>query len=242
MKDRRRHDSLRTLLYPWPGHWLLVGLIALIGGPWAAVIFYVVRDLPKAWAQIMRRLEWRARTWEIPTPRAVWVTQLSIDWRLKLLRKTGFLWLPKAVPVVGGDLFLFDLSSLRIGRPQVVAAARLPNPRDKRGRRLRRLVRVEAFWWLGNEYPLGELPNFLKRGDRGPIVALDPIDEEKVHWWDRLEAHHSTREPRRPTWRHERRARDLFHKLWGMHGAGEAYQKPVWNELQGELTRAGILM
>ena len=73
-------------------------------------------------------------------------------------------------------------------------------------------------------------------------MALDPPDEERATWYARLMSKHSYREPRKPTWRHERKAFNLFHKLWGMHGAGEKYDKPVWGALQGELNQAGVRM
>ena len=87
-----------------------------------------------------------------------------------------------------------------------------------------------------------ELPHLSRSYAGQPIVALDPPDEERALWHARLLARHSFREPRRPNWRHQRAARELFHKLWGMHGMGAKYEKPVWNTLQQELNKAGVRM
>ncbi|MEO6067407.1 MAG: hypothetical protein ABIQ41_05445 [Gemmatimonadales bacterium] len=254
MRDRRRHGPLAWLLAPLPwswqvvgdyipahvGQWLLVALIVLIGGPWLGLAFYVGRQIPPALRDFWNRLEFRARPLEFPKERAIWLVRFTARWRYTLLRKTGLLWLPKRVPLLGADLFLFDLTGSALEAPRVLMAARLANPRTRRGRRMRRLVRVEALWWLEAELPLLELPLGPEAYLACPIVALDPPDEQWATWRERLLAKHGFFEPRRPTWRHERKAWYLFHKLWGMHGAGEKYDKPVWGELQQELNQAGM--
>lgn len=244
MKRYRRSTDLAfwRLFSPWPQHWLIIAAIVVIGGPWAGVAYFVARDLPKFWLTLKRRLEARARSHEHPTPRAIWLVQHPLNWRFRLLKWTGLLWLPKSVPLLGGDVLLLDLTGNDSHVTRILAAARLANPRTRRGRRMQRLVRVEAVWWLDQEFSAKELPHLSRNYAGEPILALDPPDEERALWHARLLARHSFREPRRATWRHERKARNLFHKLWGMHGAGEKYQKPVWNDLQEELNRAGVRM
>ena len=74
-----------------------------------------------------------------------------------------------------------------------------------------------------------------------PLVrTVEPTDEDRVTHRHRLLAKVSVREARKPNWREERGARDLFHKLWGMAHDHDNYDKPLWGDLQGKLRGAGV--
>jgi hypothetical protein len=249
--DRRRRGLLRYLLapLPWksqgrignlafdhPDFWWLVAALSLLAwkGPWPVAVAALLYQTRKAWHAICRRVRPR---WESPPTeeRTLWSVRVAENWRWWLLRKTGILVLPRRALLGAGDIFLIDIRNT--GDPSPLTyylGARFGGPLVGRSkRRWRRIVKVAALWTLE------ERPTWLGT-EPSPIHALDPIEEEPFKWGRQLQAKVGVFEARKPTWREERGAHDLFHKLWGMHHDGAPYHKPTWGELQGKLRGVGM--
>lgn len=264
--DRRRRGHFRYLLSPLPWAWqdripspaterlLHLAVAVWLLGPWPLAIAAVGCGVWRVYVD-GRKLGER-RTWhrsDVRTGRALWMVRVAEEWRWKLLRRTGVLWLPTPAPVGGGDVLLFDLRGEKEGElsVQFYMAGRVANPSTNSPRRHRRLLRLQSFWTLDKPMPLSALPETARvmAGRRAGRLAppytvrvVEPTDEEDALRQDRLEAKVSVREPRKPTWRHERRAHQLFHKLWSSQGPGVVYDKEQWKDLQNELNRAGVLV
>lgn len=259
--DRRRRGGFRHLtaflpwatqnrighvLYPWSSFWLLLIAVSVtwVGGPWPMALLALAWCARRAWRSAAKRLESRARVRNgEPAERALWVVPLRSTWELRMMVKTGFWWLPGSAPLLGGDIFLFDLQAAGQERPpKIMLAGRLANPLARAPRRRRRLVRLGALWSLATPLTLEELPELkaIWASPRPEIRSLDYADEQQALWRERLEAETSIREPRKAHWRQERKAFRLFHKLWGIAHDEDSYVKSTWSELQGALMGAGI--
>lgn len=259
--DRRRRGALRHLfaflswgtqnrighaVYPWSPLWLplIAVLITWVGGPWPMALLGLAWCARRAWRSAEQRLEDRARVRDgQPAERALWVVPVRSTWELRIMMKTGFWWLPGSAPLLGGDIFLFDVQGRgQESPPHIMMAGRLANPLFRASRRRRRLVRLGALWSLVNPLTLEELPELKATwaSPRPEIRSLDYADEQQAVWRNRLEAKTSFREPRKPTWRNERKAFRLFHRLWGIAHDEDSYVKSTWSELQGALIGAGV--
>lgn len=239
-------DKIGEVLYDRPIVWLFLsaGLVTILVGPWPVALLALAWSARRAWRLVIKQLEARARVRDgQPAERALWVVPLRSIWALRVMMKTGCFWLPASAPLLGGDILLFDVQELGQELPlKILLAGRLANPLNRTSRRRRRLVRLGALWSLGTSLTLDDLPE-LKAAWTSPrpeICSLDYADERRAVWRDRLAAKTSFREPRKPTWRKERKAFHLFHKLWGMAHDHDNYEKPVWGDLQGALRGAGV--
>jgi len=198
----------------------------------------------RAWKSVAKRLERRARVRDgQPVERALWVAPVRSTWALRLLAKTGFWWLPGSAPLLGGDVFLIDIQEPgQEMPPRILMAGRLANPIARAPRRRRRFVRLAALWSLERPLTLEELPELkaIWTSPRPEIRSLDYTDEQRAVWRYRLEAGATFREPRKATWREERKAARLFHSLWGTAHDSEHYVKSDWGDLHGALLGAGL--
>ena len=242
----RIQNRIGHFLYPWDSVWplLLAASVTWISGPWPMALLALAWCARRAWKSAAKRLESRARVRDgMPAERALWVVPVRSTWALRIMMKTGFWWLPASAPLLGGDIFLFDIQGRgQESPPHIMLAGRLANPLARAPRRRRRLVRLGALWSLASPLTLEELPELKATWTcpRPEIQSLDYADEQTATWRKRLEAETSIREPRKATWRAERKAFHLFHRLWGVAHDEESYEKAVWGELQGALQQLGV--